>query len=547
MRNFEKPEALYLIGDKAYLHMKTTRDSERIEYAGYDKETGALLRRGEITYEELNGKPTDCLIANARVLAQEKLGLKDAWAGEVALSTLGSIKDAKKSYHKEHENDPPDRSIRFITSRYDTLFRIPDGGTVEVRFPDRVFISRCEYVDEYHVKMGHDYFHICEFAELLEKQGGTVRPEPEIDADRAAWSMGNKGYLLLRRTETGFKYAFLNQEFQETKGGYWDHPERTMIEAREHALEGESIRNRNRFAADFDEVYARMEARHKEEVWKDLKARDVNEIRCLRSEYFRSERMTEDIFSCKIAGDDITLRRETYREDDGTSFVIHSEGRDVWDAMKPEELRNLDAALSGAVQYSYWHGALEKAETPEEVETLRRDFAESVGDLMPGREVFLTQGQIYSLFAEMEEKTKALTEAAERMKDLVPALQENGLYRYYSTQRPVDIGTFPKPEGNKPVEIYNYDTDRRIPVEGASMEAWGYLEYRKPLTEKEMSDYELRPARARLRERDVFGEPEKEVRTSPDKKSVLRDLGSKKPQKRELELRYKDLQKGQAR
>ena len=30
----------------------------------------------------------------------------------------------------------------------------------------------------------------------------------------------------------------------------------------------------------------------------------------------------------------------------------------------------------------------------------------------------------------------------------VPGLQENGTYRYYSTQRPVDIGTFPKPPDN---------------------------------------------------------------------------------------------------
>ena len=44
-----------------------------------------------------------------------------------------------------------------------------------------------------------------------------------------------------------------------------------------------------------------------------------------------------------------------------------------------------------------------------------------------------------------------------------PGLQENGRYRYYSTQRPVDIGTFPKPADNKPVEIHNYDS--RIPVE----------------------------------------------------------------------------------
>ena len=65
-------------------------------------------------------------------------------------------------------------------------------------------------------------------------------------------------------------------------------------------------------------------------------------------------------------------------------------------------------------------------------------------------------------------------------------------YRYYSTQRPVDLGTFPKPPGNAPVEIINFD-ERRM-VEGGTMRAWGELAYLKPLTEKQMEDYELRPA-----------------------------------------------------
>ena len=67
-----------------------------------------------------------------------------------------------------------------------------------------------------------------------------------------------------------------------------------------------------------------------------------------------------------------------------------------------------------------------------------------------------------------------------------------GLYKYYSTQRPVDIRTFPKPPHNAPDEIVNYD--RRIPVEGGAFLAWGHLTYTRPLTEKEASDYELRPA-----------------------------------------------------
>ena len=71
-------------------------------------------------------------------------------------------------------------------------------------------------------------------------------------------------------------------------------------------------------------------------------------------------------------------------------------------------------------------------------------------------------------------------------------IEAPGLYKYYSTQRPVDIGTFPKPHDNRPDEIVNFD--RRVPVEGGAFLAWGYLTYTKPLTRREASDYELRPA-----------------------------------------------------
>jgi hypothetical protein len=65
-------------------------------------------------------------------------------------------------------------------------------------------------------------------------------------------------------------------------------------------------------------------------------------------------------------------------------------------------------------------------------------------------------------------------------------------YKYYSTQRPVDMGTFPTPPDNKPLEINNYD--KREPVEGGKLQAWGDLTYAKPLTKKQMADYELKPA-----------------------------------------------------
>ena len=65
-------------------------------------------------------------------------------------------------------------------------------------------------------------------------------------------------------------------------------------------------------------------------------------------------------------------------------------------------------------------------------------------------------------------------------------------YKYYSTQRPVDIATYPRPKDNLPVGILNYG--ERRPVENGSFRAWGELLYLDPLTEREYSDYELRPA-----------------------------------------------------
>lgn len=74
-------------------------------------------------------------------------------------------------------------------------------------------------------------------------------------------------------------------------------------------------------------------------------------------------------------------------------------------------------------------------------------------------------------------------------------VSEKSAYRYYSTQRPVDIGTFPKTE-NGPLYFVNFD--KRDSVEQGRFLALGYLVYDAPLTEKQMVDYELRAAPGNL-------------------------------------------------
>ena len=156
--------------------------------------------------------------------------------------------------------DEKEHSIRFINSGYDTLVRIPDGGTVEIRFPDRTFTAKCEYLDDYHTKIGDTVFHICEFAELLEHQVGTVHPEPEITSDEAAWQLGHREYLALQRTDVGFDYTIYSKNFKLMDGGQLDAPELTMKQAREQILEMHGLVRRNRRAVPFNEVMEKAEA-----------------------------------------------------------------------------------------------------------------------------------------------------------------------------------------------------------------------------------------------------------------------------------------------
>lgn len=65
-------------------------------------------------------------------------------------------------------------------------------------------------------------------------------------------------------------------------------------------------------------------------------------------------------------------------------------------------------------------------------------------------------------------------------------------YRYYSPMRPLDIATYPDWSGrgdNPPVNVHNFDSKTK--VEDFFHPVWGYVEYEKPLTDKEARDYEL--------------------------------------------------------
>lgn len=59
--------------------------------------------------------------------------------------------------------------------------------------------------------------------------------------------------------------------------------------------------------------------------------------------------------------------------------------------------------------------------------------------------------------------------------------------RYYSTMRPVQPGGYPNRDGVE--EIHNFDT--KTFCEEIGREAWGYIDYREPLTKEQAEAYEL--------------------------------------------------------
>lgn len=69
------------------------------------------------------------------------------------------------------------RGIRFIDSHYNEKFRIKDGEAITIRYKDgKSEEYTCRYIDDYHLEVGNNLYHICEFAERMEQNGNTVEP-----------------------------------------------------------------------------------------------------------------------------------------------------------------------------------------------------------------------------------------------------------------------------------------------------------------------------------------------------------------------------------
>ena len=107
-------------------------------------------------------------------------------------------------------------------------------------YPDgRSFTARVEHLDDYHFDMGGlgNVFHICQFAEVMERNHADFYPEIQTQDEQAAWELGGKGYLAIQSYEDGWDYTIYHSDYSVMDGGQLGAPELTIQEAREQILE----------------------------------------------------------------------------------------------------------------------------------------------------------------------------------------------------------------------------------------------------------------------------------------------------------------------
>lgn len=70
-----------------------------------------------------------------------------------------------------------ERGIRFITPDYKEVFRLPDGDKIRITSSwGEKNEYACRYIDDYHLEVGNNLFHICELAEKMQKNGAVITP-----------------------------------------------------------------------------------------------------------------------------------------------------------------------------------------------------------------------------------------------------------------------------------------------------------------------------------------------------------------------------------
>ena len=174
-----------------------------------------------------------------------------------SVKILENIPQAGIGRRRIWEPETLPKDIRLINSHYDDLYRIPDGGVIQVDYPDgRSFTARLEHLDDYHFDMGGlgNVFHICQFARSWNETMQTSTRRFRHRTSRRRGELGGKGYLAIQSCEDGWDYTLYHSDYSVMDGGQLDAPELTIQEAREQILEAHHMEKGRRLLQDYDAV-----------------------------------------------------------------------------------------------------------------------------------------------------------------------------------------------------------------------------------------------------------------------------------------------------
>ena len=237
-------EAVYLLNEQMYLHLR--ENLAGVGYEVFDKNSPLPVEKGQIPREALGNTQRRIETARAYYLAEHQ----DEPVGKiqnVAVTTLEKFRSGVRKRRNLAPRSLPDNDVRFIDPQYNELFRVPDGGVVQMTFPDGHQRSEVvEYLGDYHIKIGSTVRHICEFAERMARSHAIVEPEPLTQQEQRAWNLEYDYYLTVQAADNGsWEYALYQGDCCLLERGKIDAPELMIEEVRDEILYSHNLRNKD--------------------------------------------------------------------------------------------------------------------------------------------------------------------------------------------------------------------------------------------------------------------------------------------------------------
>ena len=164
----------------------------------------------------------------------------------VAVTTLEKFRSGVRKRRNLAPRSLPENDVRFIDPMYNELFRVPDGGVVQMTYPDgHQYSEKVEYLDDYHMRIGSSVQHICEFAERMARSHAIVEPEPLTQQDCRAWNLEYDYYLTVQADNGSWNYALYQGDCCLLERGKIDAPELMIEEVRDEIMYTHNLRNKD--------------------------------------------------------------------------------------------------------------------------------------------------------------------------------------------------------------------------------------------------------------------------------------------------------------